>query len=1744
MRVGTKQTISALVVVTGLFFVATGIARGQSGPTISPPSGTQPAGQVSQPYTLALTASNGSGNYQWSIVSEDDGLNLSLTSTTGANTSLTGTPTQATSEGGLSITVMLSDVSGESSTQATYTIPVNRYAPTGTQPPNTAAYVLNEDGSLVSVVPGSPNSTATSLAPATDCYYCYDMARDAAGNFIIAAGNQLTRYTGTGSPMAPITAPEGVNFFSVAVDASRGGNYIVTDNNGGQVFSIPPSATTADPETQVIGTFTTTFDAYIRVDASNNYVLATDDFGQDVNTPQLFLYRIQPGTLPFTCSAGQSTPNCTSISIGNPSDGPLPESVGGLTLDANGNYIAVDWYQDYIFRITPTGSATVLFSDPNGILSDPEGIYRDPSSGDFFLVDDNNSALYTLTPDGSSLLQILSGGLLTRPGALIVLDTAPPPPAYPPLSVSGPANLGEVAVGQNLSATYTASGGVTPYKWALAQPIPPGLSIDSQTGILTGAPQQPGAYNFYVLLYDADPSGATSLQVAVNVLGITTPASLPGANSGQAYTQAFSASGGSGAYTFSSPGAPAGLAFAGSTLSGVPSNAGTFTFPVQVSDGNITATSSFTLVVTPGPLSITSSGNLGEISLGSSVTGTLTATGGKQPYTWSASSLPAGVALNPSSGAFTGIPSQPGSYSFTAQVADAETPALTKSIPVTLQVLGLTTSATLPPGSTTTAYSQTFSATGGIAPYTFSSPAPPPGLSFSGATLTGTPSTVGTFSFPVTAKDAAGFTSSGQFGLVVTGPPSPITISGGPLSGGTLGTTYTQTLTGTGGSPTYNWTVIGGALPPGLSLTDSGGTIAGTPSAPGTYTFTAHAIDTASSASSGVFTITIAPKPLTLTGLPFPNGIAGVQYPLQVLNGAGGTAPYSYVVSSGSFPPGLTLANGQIAGTPTTGGTFSFTISMTDSGNPALNLKTAAQIVITPAGTPNLLLSSASLGFNLASGSSGLPVPYSVTVQSSVVQTPLTYSVVATPAVSWLDVTGGGTTPGSIGIALDPTAVNLGATTTPLTTSVIVTCLAPSPCAGMSQTIGVSLSITAVSPFLTAITNMVALNTTASVTSPVSQPATIENIGGGSAVITSATAADSWLTITGVPASVPANLPVDITLTANPSGLTPGFYRTTVTIQSSGGTITIPVTLNIALSPSLTLTTSGAQFQSTIGSPPPVTSGSFQVGSTGGTVSSFNASVQPGAPWLVLGGVSTTTGIVNYSIDPVAAAALTPAQAYYGTIQITANGVTNSPRNFIVILNVASATTLAVPDPEPAGLLFQTTVGASAPPPQTVTVFSTSPSAIAWSASASTISGGSWLTVSPAAGASSATSAGSSTVTASPGKLAAGIYTGSVSYQFSGAAVRSVNVTMIVASAGTPAGTSGEFTTSVLRPETTVTSCTPNQLVPTQTGLAGNFAQPTSWPTPLSIKLVSNCETSVANGQVVATFSNGDPPLALGLVNAATGIYSGTWTPRATAGQVTVTATVTAPGFTPSVARITGQVVANAAPVLATGGVLHIYDPQVGAALGQGTILQIYGSNLGAAPSVPSTLPLPTKLNGTQVIIGGIPAPLYYVSSGQIDAQLPAALTPGNNYQVIVNANGALSTPGSIQITAATPGAAAFPSGQIVAQHPDYSLVSETSPAKPGEYLVIYLSGLGQTNDTIDDGAASPADPLGRPLVTPILTLNGTSIPIYFSGLTPGYVGLYQMNFQVPLDTPNGDTQLVVSQNGLSGNPAILPVHN
>jgi uncharacterized protein (TIGR03437 family) len=279
----------------------------------------------------------------------------------------------------------------------------------------------------------------------------------------------------------------------------------------------------------------------------------------------------------------------------------------------------------------------------------------------------------------------------------------------------------------------------------------------------------------------------------------------------------------------------------------------------------------------------------------------------------------------------------------------------------------------------------------------------------------------------------------------------------------------------------------------------------------------------------------------------------------------------------------------------------------------------------------------------------------------------------------------------------------------------------------------------------------------------------------------------------------------------------------------------------------------------------------------------------------------------------------------------------------------------------------------------------------------------------------------------------------------------------------------------------------------------------------------------------------------LALADPAKGTYSGTWVPRGAQSQVAINMAATAAGMKAATVQVaTGQVKPNPTPLLVPNATTNIFNPQIGGALAPGTVVQLYGSNLAAQTTQPASLPLPTTVASTSVLIGGIPAPLFYVAPGQINAQVPFELAPNSQYQVIVNANGALASPQTIQLAPVAPGVLSFPSGESVAQRPDGSFVSDSAPAKPGDYLVLYLLGMGLTdNSGVATGAASPYP--AKVAIT--LTLDGAPVSnVTYAGLTPSLVGLYQINFQVPASAKDGDLTLAVSQEGTVANTSLLPV--
>ena len=171
----------------------------------------------------------------------------------------------------------------------------------------------------------------------------------------------------------------------------------------------------------------------------------------------------------------------------------------------------------------------------------------------------------------------------------------------------------------------------------------------------------------------------------------------------------------------------------------------------------------------------------------------------------------------------------------------------------------------------------------------------------------------------------------------ITIAPPPLHLQCPPATTGTVGQPYSSSLTATGGVPPYTFSISSGTLPPGLTLNTATGAISGTPTTAGSYSFTVKLVDSSGNNATANCGIMIAPPPLNLQCPPATTEMVGQPYNSS-LTATGGVPPYTFSISSGSLPPGLSLnsATGAITGTPTTQGNYSFTARVVDSaGNSA-----------------------------------------------------------------------------------------------------------------------------------------------------------------------------------------------------------------------------------------------------------------------------------------------------------------------------------------------------------------------------------------------------------------------------------------------------------------------------------------------------------------------------------------------------------------------------------------------------------------------------------------------------------------------------------------------------------------------------------------------------------------------------------------------------------------------------------------
>ncbi|PHV46741.1 hypothetical protein CSQ91_28270, partial [Janthinobacterium sp. BJB301] len=934
-------------------------------PSITVAPATVPGAAIGAAYSQSISAANGLAPYTYSISAGALPSGLSLSS----GGVLSGTPTAA---GTFNFTVRAEDSS------------------TGSGPYSGArAYSLTVAAPTISIAPASLPAMTTGVAFSQGITAT---GGTAAYNYAVTAGSLPTGLTlaADGTLSGTPTTIGAYNFTVTATDSSTGAS---APFNGvraysGMVVVAPPVAGTVNA-TVAYGSGPNVVPLNLSGGAANSVAVASAPaHGTATASGTSISYTPAAGyggpdsfTYTVTNSSGTSAPATVTITVGAPTvtvtTASLPAMMAGTaysqTIGASGGV------GPYVFSVPPGTLPAGLTLTANGVLS---GTPTTAGAYDF-----------TVTATDSSTGSGPYAGTKRYTGTVAVA-----------LPVSGNVSV-TVAYGSGPNAIALNLSGGAATSVAVVSGAAHGTATASGTSIsYTPTAGYGGPDSFTYKVTNASGTSATAtVTITVGAPTVTvTTATLPALMVGTSYSQTISASGGTGSYDFTVPPGtlPAGLTLApNGTLSGTPTAAGAYDFTVTATDhstgsGPYAGTMRYTGAVAvalpvAGAVSAT-------VAYGSSAQPiTLNLSGGTA--TSVAASAPAHGTATVSGTSITYMPTAgyagPDSFTYTASNASGTSAPATVTVTVGIPTVTLTPG-TLPNATAEAAYTATLTATGGTAPYTYSvtSGTLPVGLSLNAATgvLSGTTNVAG--SFPVSIKVAdsstgagAPFSASNSYTLIVVAPV--ISVTPGSLAAPKVATAYSQQLSASGGVAPYAYTVSAGSLPAGLTLSSSG-LLSGTPTAGGNFTATVQAADAHQFTGTQSYTLTVASATVSLTPATLPNPTAEAAY-TTTLTAAGGTAPYTFSVSSGTLPAGLSLnaATGVLSGTTNVAGSFPFSIKVTDSstgtGAPfsATNSYTvtvgAPTITLTPATLPAATVATA---YSQPLSASGGVAPYAYTV--------------------------------------------------------------------------------------------------------------------------------------------------------------------------------------------------------------------------------------------------------------------------------------------------------------------------------------------------------------------------------------------------------------------------------------------------------------------------------------------------------------------------------------------------------------------------------------------------------------------------------------------------------------------------------------------------------------------------------------------------------------------------------------------
>ena len=623
-----------------------------------------------------------------------------------------------------------------------------------------------------------------------------------------------------------------------------------------------------------------------------------------------------------------------------------------------------------------------------------------------------------------------------------------------------------------------------------------------------------------------------------------------------------------------------------------------------------------------------------------------------------------------------------------------------------------------------------------------------------------------------------------------------------------------------------------------------------------------------------------------------------------------------------------------------------------------------------------------------------------------------------------------------------------------------------------------------------------------------------------------------WLSVSPTSGTATLDQPVTVTVEADFGALdAAGFFQAVITVTDAetGFSVEVPVALalktiggRLLLSPVVFTFTAASNASGSL-------SQTLRVINLGeGTL---DWSISRNLPsWLT---VSPSTGTAGAGASQASTATLTANPAGLGSgldqvlLQVSATGASNNPQLVTVTLHVVPADTPASADISPYGLLFVAEQEGALPAEQDLTVNNAGGETLTAHFEALTSSGGDWLMVSPSSGTASGAPFTTQVLVNQAG-LAAGVYPGTITGTFSSGPPQEVEVLLIVVP---PA--------SALRAQVVglpgAAQCGPTGLELLATTIGNGLSLPVSFPRVLTAVVVDSCGSAVDNATLVATVEGLNIPLR----SLGTGFYSGTWVPVSEVAEVAITFAALHPdfakvqrSFTVSTAAAPGDV---SLPTLFADGVVEGAGFTKRRPLSPGGIISLFGTRFAGENSFATQLPLERELAGVSVRIGGQDAPLYFVGPGQINAQVPFEVSPGDSVPVATSVGGLLTAPQNYLIAPAQPGI--FIAGDNAAiLDASFQLVTPQNPARPGDTLQIFCTGLGVVQEQVETGAPAPSFSTVQLPVT--VTIGGINAPVDYQGLAPGFVGLYQVNVVVPSGVEPGDAvPLLLTQNGIVANP-------